>query len=241
MTSIILRDVSLHLPIYEVAARSLKKHVVRSLVGGAVSSSAGQVTVVTALDGVSLEFRSGDRVGLVGHNGAGKSTLLRLLAGIYEPTAGELVINGRVTPLLENSLGLDHEATGYENIVLRGIYLGRTRREIAAHIDEIAAFTELGTFLDMPTRTYSAGMLSRLVFAVSTHFDTDILLIDEGISAGDAAFQEKASARLESLIGRVGILLVASHSEAFLSQYCDSRLLMERGRIQRLATPGSAG
>ena len=231
MALVELNDVSLQLPVYDMPARSLKKQVARSLVGGALSSSAGHITVVRALDHLSLTLTAGDRVGLVGHNGAGKSSLLRVIAGIYEPTSGMVSVKGRVTPLLDISLGMDLEASGYENIVLRGLYLGRGRREIAAHVDEIAAFTELGAFLDMPARTYSAGMLSRLLFAVSTHFDSDVLLIDEGIVAGDASFQTKAADRLRNFIGRVGILVIASHSDAFLDLYCDRRLTMEKGRL----------
>ena len=230
MVSIELKNVSLQLPVYEVAARSLKKQVARTLVGGSMTTGS-HVTVIEALNHLDLSLKAGDRVGLVGHNGAGKSTLLRVIAGIYEPSAGEMNIQGRVTPLLDNGLGVDLEASGYENIVLRGLYLGHTRREIAAHMDEIAAFTELGSYLDMPARTYSNGMLSRLLFSVSTHFDADILLIDEGIVAGDAAFQVKAGERLRSFIGRVGILVIASHADAFLDQYCDRRIAMQQGRI----------
>ena len=131
----------------------------------------GHASMVQALDDVTLHLRHGDRLGLVGHNGAGKTTLLRVIAGIYEPASGMVKIEGRVAPLFDISLGMDPEASGYDNIYLRGLFLGMTRKQVRERIDEIAAFTELGGFLDLPIRTYSAGMRMRLAFAVSTSIE----------------------------------------------------------------------
>jgi lipopolysaccharide transport system ATP-binding protein len=167
----------------------------------------------------------------VGHNGAGKSTLLRVLAGIYKPVAGSVRIEGRVGTLLNPSAGIDPEATGIENIYLRGRILGMSTREIAAQVDDIASFSDLGNFIELPMRTYSTGMQARLAFAISTAMKNDILLIDEGIGAGDEAFQEKAYRRVENLFARTSIVLLASHSDQLIDRYCNRRLTMEHGRV----------
>jgi ABC-2 type transport system ATP-binding protein/lipopolysaccharide transport system ATP-binding protein len=187
--------------------------------------------MVQALDDVTLNLSHGDRLGLVGHNGAGKTTLLRVLAGIYEPGTGQVQVQGRVAPLFDISLGMDPEASGFDNIFLRGLFLGMTRREVKDRIDEIAAFTELGNFLDLPIRTYSAGMRMRLAFAVSTSIEPDILLLDEGIGAGDASFLAKAQARLEGFTNKAGIIVLASHSGVLLRRMCRTAVIMDRGRI----------
>lgn len=187
--------------------------------------------MVRALENVTLHFQHGDRIGLVGRNGAGKTTLLRVLAGIYEPEVGTVRVEGHVAPLFDLSLGMDPEGTGYENILLRGLFLGIRRADIATRVDEIAAFTELGGFLELPIRTYSAGMRLRLAFAVSTSFQPDILLLDEGIGAGDAAFLEKVKRRLQEFASKATIIVLASHSEQLVRQMCSTAVLMEHGRI----------
>jgi ABC-2 type transport system ATP-binding protein/lipopolysaccharide transport system ATP-binding protein len=184
-----------------------------------------------ALDSITGTLAEGARVGLVGHNGAGKSTLLRLIAGIYEPCSGTAHIEGRVAPLFNISLGMDPEATGFENIVTRGLFLGLSRSEIQNKVAEIAAFTELDAFLDLPIRTYSEGMRTRLAFAVSTSIEPEILLLDEGIGAGDAAFLAKADKRLAEFTARAGIIVVASHSPGLIRRMCDKVVLLEHGRI----------
>jgi ABC-2 type transport system ATP-binding protein/lipopolysaccharide transport system ATP-binding protein len=229
MADIQLDNVSVAFPIYDANSRSLKKRLVGAATGGRIRSEAGP-SVVQALDDVTLHFGHGDRVGLVGHNGAGKTTLLRVLAGIYEPGAGTVRVDGHVAPLFDISLGMDAESTGYDNIVLRGLFLGMSRAEIAARMEEIAEFTELGGFLELPIRTYSAGMRMRLAFAVSTSIHPDILLLDEGIGAGDAAFLEKANRRLQEFTDKAAIIVLASHSEHLVSQMCRTSVLMEHGR-----------
>src|SRR6185295_4595888 len=189
MPSMSLNNVSVSFPLYSTASRSLKKAMIAATTGGRIGSDAKHI-VVQALDQVTLRFGEGDRVALLGHNGAGKTTLLRVLAGIFEPRVGSVTIEGRVTPMFDISLGIDPESTGYENIILRGLYLGLTRAEIMEQRDDVAQFTELGAFLDFPVRTYSAGMQARLSFAMATCIKPEILLLDEGIGAGDANFLE---------------------------------------------------
>ena len=200
--------------------------------GGRIGRDAGNRICIEALTGVTLAFEHGDRVALIGHNGAGKTTLLRVIAGIYEPTGGTVYREGRVAPLFDLALGMDPEATGYENIMLRGRLLGLQAKEIRARIDEIAAFTELGDYLAMPARTYSCGMMLRLAFAVCTSIDPEIMLMDEWLGVGDAAFMEKAKKRLDGFIGRAGILVVASHSMSLLESNCNKGVLMHAGKVQ---------
>ena len=179
---------------------------------------------------MSLEL--GDRVGLVGHNGAGKSTLLRLLSGIYEPTRGSAIIRGRVAPVFDLGVGMDPEISGYENIIIRGLFLGQTRKQMLAKVDEIADFTELGDYLSMPLRTYSTGMRVRLAMGVVTSIDPEILLLDEGIGAVDADFLKKAQTRLQKLVERSGILVFASHSNEFLARLCKTAMWIDHGVIK---------
>ncbi len=188
--------------------------------------------IIEALRDITLTLEHGARVGLVGHNGAGKSTLLRLLSGIYEPTRGSATIRGRVAPVFDLGVGMDPEISGLENIVVRGLFLGMTRKQMEARVDDIADFTELGDFLRMPLRTYSTGMRVRLALGVVTSIDPEILLLDEGIGAVDAAFLEKSKRRLSELVDRAGLLVFASHSDEFLRELCDTAIWMEHGRIR---------
>lgn len=231
--SVVLDHVHVSFPIYDSASRSLRHHIVGASTGGRLSADSQQRVVVEALSDVSFTLSHGDRVGLVGHNGAGKTTLLRVISGIYAPWQGRVEVTGRVAPLFDVSLGIDMESTGYENIRLRGLYLGLTRAQIEARTGDIAEFTELGPFLHMPVRTYSAGMQARLAFAVSTSIEPEILLLDEGIAAGDAAFMEKANQRLHEFVQRAGILVLASHSDPLIRMFCNKAFLLERGRIVR--------
>lgn len=187
--------------------------------------------VVHAIRGISFEANDGDRIGLIGHNGSGKSTLLRALAGIYEPTEGRLDVEGRRGSLFNVAAGIDSEATGFENIVLLGVSAGMTRKQVAAHRDEIIAFADLGDALGRPVRTYSAGMQLRLAFGVATALPADILLIDEVIGVGDANFQDRAKARIEGLMGQAKILVIASHSDGVLKDNCNRGLVFSQGSI----------
>ncbi|WP_149360347.1 galactan export ABC transporter ATP-binding subunit Wzt/RfbE [Lolliginicoccus suaedae] len=218
-------------PIFDAKTRSLKKAVL-GRAGGAMKRNNSNVMVVEALRDITMSLREGDRVGLVGHNGAGKSTLLRLLAGIYEPTRGKARVQGRVAPIFDLGVGMDPEISGYENIIIRGLFLGMTRKQMLARMDEIADFTELGDYLNMPLRTYSTGMRVRVAMGVVTSIEPEILLLDEGIGAVDAEFMRKARRKLEELVSRSGILVFASHSDEFLAQLCDTAMWIDHGTIR---------
>lgn len=232
MVSIDVHDASVDFPIFDAKSRSLK-HTVLGVVGGNVAANARKVVVIEALRGIDLHLEDGDRLALVGHNGAGKSTLLRLLSGIYEPTRGRALVNGRVAPVFDLGVGMDPEISGLENIIVRGLFLGMTRKQMEARVDDIAEFTELGNFLHMPLRTYSTGMRVRLALGVVTSIDPEILLLDEGIGAVDAAFLERAKGRLKDLVARAGLLVFASHSDDLLEQLCTSAIWMEHGTIRQ--------
>ncbi|EML1595935.1 MULTISPECIES: ABC transporter ATP-binding protein [Burkholderia] len=232
MAHIELKNVTLDLPIYDVQGRSLKKQVLRMGRRNRIAEGNDGVIVVRALDDLSFRFDRGDRVGLIGHNGAGKSTLLRAMAGIYPPTAGSLSRVGKAVPLLDISLGMDENSTGMQNIRLRGLLLGMTDAEIRKKQNDIADFSELGDYLDLPIRTYSSGMKMRLAFAVSTAVDAEILLLDEVMGVGDASFMHKAEARLEELHDRAEIVVLAMHSNKEIRKVCNKALWMERGRVR---------
>jgi lipopolysaccharide transport system ATP-binding protein len=227
--SISVSDLTIRFPVYGVDAKSLKKHLARVTVGGRLGSSGAGATEVLALSKVNVELRAGDRLGLIGHNGSGKTTLLRALSGAYEPDEGSVEVQGRIAALLDLGLGIDPSATGYENIRLRGRISGLSSREIAARMDEIAAFTGLGPFLAMPVKTYSAGMQARLAFAAATAVEADVLLMDEWIAVGDAEFQRLAHQRLLKLVERAGILVLATHEIPLLKLYCNKVMRMEGG------------
>ncbi|WP_072806051.1 galactan export ABC transporter ATP-binding subunit Wzt/RfbE [Rhodococcoides yunnanense] len=230
--SITTHDACVDFPIFDAKTRSLKKAFLGKA-GGAIDRTSSDVVIVEALRDITMNLKDGDRVGLVGHNGAGKSTLLRLLSGIYEPTRGSAQVRGRVAPVFDLGVGMDPEISGYENIIIRGLFLGQTRKQMLAKMDEIADFTELGDYLDMPLRTYSTGMRVRVAMGVVTSIDPEILLLDEGIGAVDAEFMKKARIRLQELVKRSGILVFASHSNEFLAQLCDRAMWIDHGRIRQ--------
>ena len=232
MARIHIDHVSVQFPIYDADTRSLKTRLMHMTTGGHIGRDAGNRVCVEALTDVTLAFEHGDRVALVGHNGAGKTTLLRVLAGIYEPVRGTVYREGRTVPLFDIALGMNPEATGFENIGLRGRFLGLDSREIRSRIDEIAEFTELGEYLAMPVRTYSSGMMLRLAFSICTSIQPEIMLMDEWIGVGDASFLAKASQRLNDFVGRAGILVLASHSAALLEANCNKGVLMHAGKVE---------
>ena len=233
MTSTIeLKNASVEFPIFNASTRSLKKAMLNIGTGGIIGKNAKDKNIVTALSDVSFSIKKGDRLALIGHNGAGKTTLLRVLAKIYEPTQGTAKIKGQVTPMFDVGLGIDPEATGYENIFIRATYLGLTKKEINKKLDDIVAFTELGDFLNMPVHTYSSGMNIRLSFAVCTCIRPEILLLDEWIGAGDARFIKKAQERLSSMIKSTNILVLASHNLELLKKWCNKAVWLEHGKMQ---------
>ena len=189
-----------------------------------------------ALDDVSFTVHAGDRVGIIGRNGAGKSTLLKVLSRITEPSAGRVTIDGRVASLLEVGTGFHPELTGRENIFLNGAILGMSRREIAAKFDEIVAFAEVERFLDTPVKRYSSGMYVRLAFAVAAHLEPEILIVDEVLAVGDAAFQRKCLGKMEAVAGEGRTILFVSHQMDAVQRLCNKGLLLHQGR---LVTQGS--
>ncbi|WP_414936302.1 ABC transporter ATP-binding protein [Amycolatopsis sp. cmx-11-51] len=231
MVSIDVHNAFVDFPIFDAKTRSLKKRVLGK-VGGKIGTES-KVPIIEALHDVTLSLKQGDRVGLVGHNGAGKSTLLRLLSGIYEPTRGSAKISGKIAPVFDLGIGMDPEISGLENIIVRGLFLGMTAKQMEARVDDIAEFTELGDYLQMPLRTYSTGMRVRLALGVVTSIDPEILILDEGIGAVDAAFLNKAKDRLKDLVKRSGILVFASHSDEFLFELCDSAIWMDEGHVKQ--------
>ena len=231
MAFLCLRNLSVEFPIYQGSYRSLKKMLFAASLQGNLARDRADRINVRALNDITIDIRDGDRIGLIGYNGAGKTTLLKILAGIYLPTRGHIYAQGKVSSLFEVTIGFNPDATGRENIILRGMYMDVHPREMRTRIDEIAAFTELGPYLDMPVRTYSAGMSVRLAFAVSTCIPPEILLMDEWISAGDDRFLEKAHKRMADLIGGSSIMVLASHSIPLLREWCSRGILLEQGRI----------
>lgn len=231
MAVVQLNNVSVSFPILHTGHRSLKKALVATATGGAILQEARSAPIVQALKEVSASFAPGDRVGLVGPNGAGKSTLLRVIAGIYEPDEGAVRVTGEIVPLLDLGLGFDNDLTGRENIRMRGMYLGLKSSRIEKLLPEIAEFTELGEYLDLPVRTYSSGMQMRLSLGVATAVEPDVLLMDEWVLAGDAAFIEKARSRLERFVERARILVLASHSESIIREWCNKAMLLKGGHM----------
>jgi lipopolysaccharide transport system ATP-binding protein len=238
MAHVTARDVFVDFPIYGAQSRSFKKALFRAATGGLIARDHDRI-VVRALSGVSFELRDGDRIGLVGHNGSGKSTLLRVLAGAYEPVRGTVAVDGRVASMLNIQLGMDTEATGYENIYLRGVVMGFRPSEMKPLVDEIIAFSELGDYIHMPMRTYSSGMAMRLAFAVSTCVSAEILLMDEWLSVGDAEFSEKARKRLNDLVGQAKILVLASHDESLIEANCNKIMRLSHGELTSTEVIGS--
>jgi ABC-2 type transport system ATP-binding protein/lipopolysaccharide transport system ATP-binding protein len=231
MASITLDRITVDFPIYNAAGRSLKSELFRRTAGGYIESGHDSRVSVMALRDVSLTLKDGDRLGLVGRNGAGKSTMLRVMSGVYEPPIGHAEIKGTISSLTDIMMGMDPEATGYENILLRSIFMGTSVKQAQASIPEIEEFTGLGNFLKLPMRTYSSGMMVRLAFAISTAVTPEILIMDELIGAGDANFFNKAEARLNGLIGRTRILVIASHSDDMIRRLCNKAALLDEGRL----------
>ncbi len=233
MAHIRLRNVNVDIPVYDARSRRLiSREVLLRRVGGAMKIDRDSRVVVSALHDITLDIEQGDRLGLVGHNGAGKTTLLRVLSGIYPPTDGTVETSGRVAPMFNISLGMEMDATGYENIYMMGRLLGMNEKEIEAAAPDIEDFTELGDYLSLPVRTYSSGMLMRLAFAISTAKPADIVLIDEAMGAGDAVFYEKTQERLGRFLSKSSLLVLTTHSERLMRQFCTRAVLMHNGKIE---------
>lgn len=195
---------------------------------------------VHALNDFTLLAKEGDRIGVIGHNGAGKSTLLKTIAGIYPIESGTLEVNGSIRALFDISLGFDLESTGRENIMYRGLLLGAAPEEIRAKTDEIVDFADLGEFIDYPVKAYSTGMAVRLAFSVSTCIEGEILLLDEVLGAGDAAFQAKAKQRVLDLMDKAKLMVFVTHDLRAMQDVCNRAILMDHGQIVLDGTPAEA-
>jgi lipopolysaccharide transport system ATP-binding protein len=229
MPSLRADDLRLDYPLRRRPALAAPDH--RAVSAGGRIVGEGLARRMVALDGISFELAAGDRLALTGPNGSGKTTLLRLLYGIYAPTSGTIAIDGRTDALFNINLGFRREATGRRNIELRGLINGWNDDEIAARMEPIIAFSELGDFIDLPLKTYSQGMAARLAFSIATTFEPQILLMDEWIGAGDAAFLAKARTRMAELAEKASILVLASHNRTLLQQTCTKRLELDQGRL----------
>lgn len=224
-----LKDVHVSFPVHNGSSRSLQLDIIRML--GFKTAKHQESVKVNALRGLTFDLHEGERVGFIGHNGAGKTTLLRTMSGAYEPTQGTLTSQGRVTAMTDFTMGMDPEASGRENIIFRGVFMGMSFEEIEGHIDDVIEFTELHEFIDLPIRTYSSGMFIRLAFAVSTIITPDVLLLDEIIAAGDLGFQEKLRQRLNEYIGDARLIVLAAHDLGSVREYCTRVLWMRNGQV----------
>lgn len=235
--SIELSNVEVVFPVYNAASLSLKNRVLSAVTGGKIDREHDGAVIVKGLQGINLKINAGERIGLVGHNGAGKTTLLRVLSGIYQPTHGYAEIKGECVSLINIGLGIDPEATGRENILLRGVMMGMHPNAIKAMSEEIIEFTGLGNFIDLPFRTYSTGMQLRLAFAVSTAVRPQILVMDEWLSTGDEEFKERADRRMTEVVSAAEILILASHSRELLLNNCSRLIWLEHGKIRMEGNP----
>jgi ABC-type polysaccharide/polyol phosphate transport system ATPase subunit len=227
-----LDGVSVSFPIYHGGSRSLKKSLLFRSSAGRIGRDVSQRVTINALRSISLSLKRTDRLALIGSNGAGKTTLLRVMAGIYEPTAGCISIRGRISPMFDIGLGIDSDLSGYDNIRIRGLVLGLSSREIESRLPDIAEFTDLKDYLDMPVRVYSSGMIVRLTFAIATCFKPEILLMDEWIVAGDTHFMNKAKHRIETFVDEASVLVLASHDFDVCRRWCNKGLWLQQGQIQ---------
>jgi ABC-type polysaccharide/polyol phosphate transport system ATPase subunit len=233
MAKIEFNNVSLRYPIYGSHGMSLRSHLIRVATGGNIEKDS-RTTVITALQRVNFTLKDGDAVGLIGHNGAGKSTLLRTMAGIYPPSSGKVIRQGKTATVFEIGAGLDYELSGYDNIIHLGMMMGLSYNEAKALTPDIEEFTELGDFLQLPIRIYSSGMTMRLMFAVATALVPEILLLDEMFSTGDAGFKIKSQARIHKIIDESKIFVFASHDLSLIEKYCNRIFKIEHGVVAEI-------
>ncbi|AMV26609.1 Teichoic acids export ATP-binding protein TagH [Gemmata sp. SH-PL17] len=234
MAKIELQDVSVTFNAHQQKRVSFKEY----LVSGLFLRSMNPPLRVHALQGINLSARDGDRIGIIGHNGAGKSTLLKTLAGIYPPTNGTRDVEGKICSLFDITLGFEFEATGWDNIMYRAYLQGETPSSIRGKLDAIAEFSELGDFLNIAVRNYSAGMQMRLAFSIATAIDPEVLLIDEVLAVGDLAFQNKAKARMKELMKSSRLMVIVAHDLNAILDMCTHVIWMEHGRVRAEGAPG---
>ena len=232
-----VRNVRLVYPLFTLRARSLRNTVIAAATGGRLLRDSRDVVHVQALDGVSFDLQQGDRLGIYGHNGSGKTTLLKVLAGIYEPTSGEVSVQGKISSMIDIGHGSDSEATGIENIRLILQFRGFSQKEITRRIPEIVEFSELGNFIHLPVKAYSSGMLVRLMFATATCFEPEVLVLDEWLAAGDASFGMKAAARMDEFVDQARLVVVATHSTELIKRVCNKLCVLEAGKVTYFGEP----
>jgi ABC-2 type transport system ATP-binding protein/lipopolysaccharide transport system ATP-binding protein len=232
MTYVDFKSVYVNYPVYMLEAKRIRQKLLHMVSFGHFGANNSERVVIHALKDISLSLQAGDRLGIVGLNGSGKTTLLQTVAGILEPAHGLRRVKGTISALYNIGLGFDPEANGYYNIKLRGLFMGLTPQEIESIIPDVEEFTELGEFLHLPIRTYSAGMQVRLAFAVATCIKPDILIMDEWIGAGDIRFQERSKARVNEVVASSSLLLLASHTESLIKNNCNKAVLLHHGEIQ---------
>lgn len=231
MAHINLDDCSVEIPVDWKGDQSIRSKMISTLLGGSIRLGAKGRASVRALDGINLELKPGDRLGILGKNGSGKSSLLRLLAGIYEPSSGTAHRSGTVSTLFDLSLGLDPDASGRENIKLMAIYRQIPLSKLKGSEAEIVEFSGLGPYIDMPVRAYSSGMILRLAFSVSVILKGDVLLMDEWLAVGDAEFSKKAESKLKSLVQNTQIFAIATHNPVLVENICNRVIRLDGGRI----------
>jgi len=235
MAKLKLSGVDVDFPIYGANARRLlSKQLFDLRTGGILSVNKNDKVEVSALRSIDLDISEGDRLGLIGHNGAGKTTLLRVMAGILRPTRGEIEREGRISPMFDIGLGMMPDATGIENASMIATLFGMRADEIEEALAGLADFTELGDYLYLPVRTYSAGMQTRLAFGIATLQSPEVILLDEGLYTGDAAFASKAGSRLREFYSQSSIMVVASHAEHIIRRMCNRVAWMHKGEISFL-------
>ena len=234
MSKLIFDKVTLSYPIYNASSQSLRKQLVRIGTGGHIGGDQHNVVTVAALKDVSFELKNGDSIGLIGHNGAGKSTLLRAMGGIYSASSGSITREGRVATVFELGAGMDSELSGYENIMRMLLLMGFNHSDAKCKIPEIEDFSELGGFLSLPVRTYSSGMMMRLMFAVATSIKPEILLIDEMFGTGDIDFQKKAEKRMHDWISAADIFVFASHNLGLIKRLCNRVFELKHGSVTEI-------
>ena len=233
MAEVTLENVNVEFPVYDARGKMLMTSIIsKYLVGGKIHRDEKHHTpAVMALEDINLSLREGDRLAITGHNGAGKTTLLRTMLGSYQPTSGKTTVRGKIISMVGINLGFDNEASGYENVFIRGAIMGFPKRQMLQYLDDIREFSELGDYLHLPVRTYSSGMLMRLAFSIATTVPAEIILLDEWLSVGDASFSQKANQRLADFVARAKILVLATHNAELANKVCNTFIEMSGGRI----------
>ena len=231
MSKIILKNIYLNYPIFSSDSRSFKKNVLYKINSEKFKKNKSEILHIQALKNINLEIKEGDRIGIYGNNGSGKSSLLKVISGIYHPSAGSMDVDGSINSLISLNAGLNENLTGYENSTFKLKLLGLNKLEIKEKIEEIKEFSGLGEFFFLPLKTYSSGMQLRLSFSLSILCSHDILIMDEWLSVGDDQFQAQAMTKINEIIQKSKILIIASQSKSVLEKLCNKIITLRDGMI----------